>query len=210
MINNLPLIYKIYKKLLKSKRSYLKETGWIRSVEKGVPCDSHGNPLPWMNYSVIAFLNERLKKNMSLFEYGSGYSTLYFAKKVGSVTSVEYNKTWYEDIKKIKPHNVQIIYQEIEPCGKYCQTINSHGKGEYDIVVVDGRERFSCTKIALSKISSSGVIILDDSHREEYQEIFSHLKSEGFSSIEFEGLKPAGNRLDATAIFYRTGNCLNI
>lgn len=210
MIKKIALIYKIYKKLLKSKNSYLKATGWIKSVEKGIPSDSRGNPLPWMNYSAIAFLDGRLNKSMSLFEYGSGYSTLYWANKVGSVTSVEYNESWYEEIKKSKPGNVQLIYQEIEPNGKYCRTINNYAGGEYDIVVVDGRKRVECAQMALSKISPSGVIILDDAHREEYQEIFARLKSEGFSSIVFEGLKPAGNRLDATAIFYRPGNCLAI
>jgi hypothetical protein len=210
MMNKFALIYKVYKKLLKSKSSYLKATGWIKSIEKGFPSDSHGNPLPWMNYPVIAFLDGRLQKSMSLFEYGSGYSTLYFAQKVGRVTSVEYNKSWYEEINKSKPDNVQLIYQEIEPDGKYCRTINYDPGQEYDIVVVDGRARVECAKMALAKISSSGVIILDDAHREEYQVIFALFKSEGFSSIVFEGLKPAGHRLDATAIFYRPGNCLAI
>jgi protein-L-isoaspartate O-methyltransferase len=53
-----------------------------------------------MNYSVVEFLRQRLTKNMLLFEYGSGYSTLFFSKLVKKVVSVEYDKDWYERMSK--------------------------------------------------------------------------------------------------------------
>ncbi len=57
------------------KNHFLHKSGWMESKKRNYPCRSNGNELPWMNFSVIAFLEERLNKDQSLFEFGSGYST---------------------------------------------------------------------------------------------------------------------------------------
>ena len=51
--------------------SYLHSTGWIESKRRGYPCRPDGSELPWMNYAVVAFLERRLNKNLSVFEYGA-------------------------------------------------------------------------------------------------------------------------------------------
>ena len=58
--------------------SFLVKTGFLRSCAEGHPCRKDGTPLPWKNYAIIRFLEERLKPSLSMFEYGSGYSTLFF------------------------------------------------------------------------------------------------------------------------------------
>ena len=65
-------------RFLTNRDCYLKTTGFLNTYQKGYPCKLDGSPLPWMNYAVINFLDERLNKELKLFEYGSGYSTLYF------------------------------------------------------------------------------------------------------------------------------------
>ena len=75
--------------LLYERRSYLKKSGYLKSVITNKPCRQDGSPIPWMNYNIISFLEQRLSKDLSLFEYGSGNSTLFFADLVGSVVSVE-------------------------------------------------------------------------------------------------------------------------
>jgi len=62
--------------------SYLHLTGWVESHKRGYPCDRTGMEVPWMNYSVVAFLKERLNQKMSVFEYGCGYSTLFYSRLV--------------------------------------------------------------------------------------------------------------------------------
>ena len=66
--------------LLYTKRSYLKETGYLKSTIESKPCKKDGSPIPWMNYNVISFLEERLNKKLALFEYGCGNSTIFFFK----------------------------------------------------------------------------------------------------------------------------------
>ncbi len=44
---------------------------------------------PWITFRAILFLDAILQKDMKLWEFGSGSSTLYFAKRVTQVYSVE-------------------------------------------------------------------------------------------------------------------------
>jgi len=114
--------------LLINKKSYLRSTGYLRSFKQGHPCDENGEFLPWMNYPVIAFLKERLNKDINIFEYGSGYSTRFYAQRVDTVTSLEYNQLWYNRIKDTLPNNVTLIYQKSDIDGQYCRAIQKTEK----------------------------------------------------------------------------------
>jgi hypothetical protein len=63
---------------------YLKNIGWINTFNNKMPVDGNNNPLPWVTYSFIDFISERLTNSMDIFEYGSGNSTLWYSKKVKS------------------------------------------------------------------------------------------------------------------------------
>jgi len=108
----LKMLIRLYKKIIRNQKSALNTSGWLESFKRGYPCDLRGDPLPWMNYAVIALLNERLNRSMQLFEFGSGYSTKFYAKRVALVTSVEYDLDWYELLNSDKPDNVSLLYQK--------------------------------------------------------------------------------------------------
>jgi len=199
----------VLRKMVLRKSSYLHTTGWICSMKKGRPCKQNGTAIPWMNYAVIHFLEGRLKKNMHLFEFGSGYSTSYYANLVADVTSVEYDQQWLSFIKDKMPDNVQVIFKEKDVDNHYCRAINDSGK-KYDIVVVDGRDRVNCVIQSINCLSEQGVIILDDSHRERYWQGINFAQEKGFRSISFQGLKPPSYGTYETTILYRDHNCLGI
>ena len=54
----------------------------------------------------VTLIERRLKKDFSVFEYGSGYATLFYARFVKKVTSVEHNDGWYNQLKKSFPASV--------------------------------------------------------------------------------------------------------
>jgi hypothetical protein len=198
-----------YRKLARKKTSYLHATGWDNSYREKKPLDGEGNPVPWMNYPVISFLKERLHSNMHLFEFGSGYSTFFYAARVRSVTSVEYSPHWYKRIKDGSPENVNVLFREKDRDGLYAKSITD-SPPPFDVVVVDGIDRYSCIKRSVYALSDTGVILLDDSQRERYAEAINFLRAEGFRVLHFEGLKPCGYKLYRTSVFYRPGNCFNI
>jgi hypothetical protein len=203
------LRYRAYKMLIRNPNSYLHLSGWMRSLEAKKPMDCRGNPIPWMNFPVVSILQERLTKDLNLFEFGSGYSTLFYAKKVRAVISVEYDEKWLNIIKPQVPENVNIIFKREDVDGDYCRAIGETGE-QYDVVIVDGRDRVNCLKQSMSALSSKGVILLDDSQRDRYQEGIVFVKSKGFKALNLEGLKATGTEVDRTTIFYRQGNCFDI
>ena len=196
-------------RLFLRKDSFLVSTGFLRSCAAGRPCRQDGSPVPWMNYAVIHFLEERLQPSFSLFEYGSGTSTLFFASRVGRVVSVETDREWFEEVQRGSPDNVTLIHQACEPDADYCRIVNL-GDDKCDVVVIDGQDRQRCAVNACASLTKSGVIVLDDTSRESNLAVARHLQQSGFRRIDFEGPKPGGIVWDRTSVLYKQDNCLGI
>jgi precorrin-6B methylase 2 len=190
-----------------SSGGFLKETGWLKSVEKRMPVNKNGLALPWFTISFNYFLQERLKNEMSIFEYGSGNSTIYLSTKVAKICSLEHDKSWYEKMKYLLSKNVNYYHKQVDD--GYADFINS-SKEKYDVIVIDGRERVACAKNTIANLNDDGVIIWDNSLREKYKEGLEFLSNNGFKRIDFRGLNPGGTVLTATSIFYRNNNCFNL
>lgn len=208
-VNQLWLKLRACKNLVFNKNSFIYGTGWINSIEHLAPVDKDLSPIPWMNYHFIEFLSARLHNSLVVFEYGSGYSTSFWAGLVKSVTSVEYDKDWFDKVKTNLPVNVKLIFNDDLEGGEYAKTCKVQNN-KFDVVIVDGRNRIDCIKYALSGLKDDGVIVLDDSHRERYKGGFQLLKENGFKEITITGIKPVSSSFASTTIFYKSSNCLNI
>jgi hypothetical protein len=195
--------------LLYSKRSYLRNAGYLRSVRQKQPVRLDGSPIPWMNYNAISFLEQRLKRDMSLFEFGSGHSTLFFAELVGRVVSVECDRGWYDSLRPRLPGNVELLLCEPYAVDAYVGHLRSQPR-PFDVIVVDAEARAACLQAAPERLSERGAIVLDDAERPEYNPGVQHLLALGFRKLDFEGLKPGGIRAYRTSVFYRPGNALGI
>jgi hypothetical protein len=204
--NLLPLV--IWQRFLLSSSSILKTSGWLKSYVARKPVDADGSPIPWMNYAAVDFLKKRLRNDFDLFEWGSGYSTLFFSERVSSVTSVEYDSNWFELVRAQAPENAEIIYKAHDQ-NEYVNVVSTT-PNYYQVIVVDGRERVRCFFASFEKLTEDGVIILDDSNREKYQSAFEQAEKLGFKHIDFIGLKPRSHRAHQTTFFYRPDNCLKI
>ena len=89
--------------------SALDSWGWFESLRTGVPCDRNGSPIPWISYPAVFILRDRVKSTFRVFEFGSGYSTLWWAKNVAHVTSCEHDADWSRTIAKDAPDNVTLL-----------------------------------------------------------------------------------------------------
>jgi len=189
--------------------SYLVTTGFLHSKNVNRPVGLDDSPVPWLNYPINDFLGRRLSEQHSLFEYGSGYSTIFFSRRVKHVTSVEYDSDWFREVVNLTEglSNVNILFRQIGP--EYVNAISESGD-KYDIVLVDGRKRVECAISASDFLSEQGVVVLDDSERKKYLQVEEFYISNGYKCISFSGLKPAGFAESTTTIFYREGNCLGI
>lgn len=216
MINKIKRVFnvlvqpKILKQLISMNESgYLNEIGWINSFKNQMPMDKDSKPLPWVTYGFIDFISDRLNKDMDIFEYGSGNSTLWYGERVNSVTSVEHDRDWYEKIKSNMPKNVNINYQKLVYNDKY-SNFSNNSNVKFDIVIVDGRDRVNCVKNAIFSIKDNGIIVLDDSEREQYKEGIEFLQHKNFKKLDFWGISPGLLYKKNTTIFYKSSNCLGI
>lgn len=191
-------------------RGYLHDTGWVNSFSKQRPVDQQNNPVPWLTLPFNAFIRDRLKPELTIFEFGSGNSTLFYAKRVKSVVSVENDKGWFDTIKNSMPNNVTLIFEELKSKDdRYAKAALITGN-KYDVIVVDGRERVKCIYNSLQCLTDSGVLVLDNSDREEYNAGINYLLQSGFKKIDFWGIAPSFAHQTCTTVFYRTHNCLDI
>jgi hypothetical protein len=192
------------------KNSALKDQGWFLSFEKSQPINNSGQPIPWITYPAIYFLEKRLQNvtNLSIFEYGAGNSSLWWTNYSSKVDSVEHDPAWFQSILKIKNGKLNIYLENLESDQYIKKPLSLNQK--YNIVVVDGRRRVECVKNSIAALKEDGILILDNSNRSEYLEAFSFLEMQGFHHVEFGGMTPMGVELSETAIFYREKNFLNL
>lgn len=190
-------------------KGYLANIGWFSSFDNQQAMDQQGDPLPWVTYSFIDFIKPRLSKNLSIFEYGSGSSTLFYAKHVKRVVSVEHDEAWYNKIVKSKAQNAEMIFSKLETGGEYSKKAATLGE-QFDIIIVDGRDRVNCCISSISALTPAGVLVLDDSERPEYDKARTFLKDAGFKELSFSGISPGLFYLKATSVFYKADNCLHI
>ncbi|PJI92516.1 methyltransferase family protein [Yoonia maricola] len=147
--------------------------------------------VPWWTYDAIdavdAFLTDH--PDATVFEYGSGASTVWLAKRAGTVASVEHDEAWYllmqSRIGALK--NAKITHVPADPdlsqdplyhaqkegyAGQsfeaYAKEIMAKAK-RYDVIVIDGRARVACLETAKHFLAPDGIIVFDNTKRQRYQ-----------------------------------------
>ena len=190
-------------------KGYLATIGWFTAFDTHQAVDEAGQPLPWVTYSFIDFIKTRLNKELSIFEYGSGNSTLFYAKRVKRVVSVEHDEAWFKKIVEEKASNAEMIFTHLEKGGEYCQKAKLLGE-KFEVIIVDGRDRVNCCKHSIDALTPNCVLVLDDSEREMYQEARTFLTEKGFKELPFTGISPGLFYNKATSVFYKADNCLGI
>lgn len=190
--------------------SGLKREGWFESLTQLMPVDARGEPIPWMNYPVINFLDERLSSEHIVFEYGSGNSTKWFSGRVKAVTSIEHDSEWGEIVKPGLPSNSTLELHTTKE--EYINSLSEFSIRESppDVVIVDGKWREECIREAIGVLKESSVVVVDDCDREEYTAGIKALEDSGFDRIVISGMKPMDFGESSTAIFYRDSNCFEI
>ena len=159
--------------------------------------DKDGNDIPWFCYPAIEYLEELDISEKTVFEYGSGHSSRYWARRAKNVISVDQNPEWYEKGRENLASNQTIILQEDEQ--NYANEIKRHGT--FDIIVIDGAFwRLSCALAVEGRLNKGGVIILDNS--EWYVKAAEQLRSYGYLQVDMKGFCPINPYCTCTTFFF--------
>jgi len=118
----------------------------------------------------VAFLDKWLGRNHVGIEWGTGRSTLWLARRIGRLTSIEHDPAWFErtcrGLDKLSVGRVRILMRETS-AQDYAGITDEFEDGGLDFALVDGVSalRDACTLAAISKIREGGLLILDDAQR---------------------------------------------
>ena len=167
--------------------------------------------MPWFSYAAIDFLDLFLEPHMTVCEYGSGGSTVFFAQRAKSVFSIEDNPTWFELVsKKLRERSLPNVTLVLCPFdfkqatdfehSAYLQAIPDE---RFDVIVVDGAEEWTpvrpvCFRKAESRVKRGGIIVLDDSWR--YPELRRDHRAKEFKV--FESVGPGRPGVTSTDVFF--------
>jgi len=165
--------------------------------------DAKGNYVPWLTYPFIDFIENLDLSDCSVFEFGSGSSTFWWSERVKNVVSVEMDSSWFDFIYSRRPSNVEIAL--CQNGGEYPHAINAT-VNNFDIIVVDGAERYKSATCAIQKLSEEGVIILDNC--DWYPNAATMLRSNGFVQLDFYGFSPNNSFPSITSLFYKNNTLL--
>ena len=129
---------------------------------------------PWLTRQANSLLSTLLKPTDVGLEWGSGRSTSWFAQRIKHLTSVEHDEAWYKEvsgrIKSANILNVNYLFRKLAgeyekpDRSPYVQVANIFTKNSLDFVLVDGRYRDICANMALEKICSGGIIVIDNAN----------------------------------------------
>ena len=188
--------------------SYLIDVGWFDSLEKKMCININGEYMPWISYPMYEFLDNRIKEDFVVFEYGMGASTYYWVKKVKTIVSVDNDLAWYNEVKNKNQKSI-LHYMKIETGNDYVNSISLDNL-LYDIIFIDGRKRLECVYKSIKFLTKRGVVILDNSDRDKYAKAFDFFNKKGFRELTIGGLVVSHYMKSSTTIFYKNDNCLKI
>jgi hypothetical protein len=174
--------------------------GGARSLKEGRCLDRDGGPIPWYTYPAIAFLSAYDFSEATVFEYGAGNSTLWWAGRAAQVTTVESDEGWAEYVRSFLPVNC-VLHLAADPA-RYARAVRLN-PSNYDIIVVDGMNpdglRLRCVEEALSCLRPGGMIVLDNS--DWLPNSCAILRDAGLIEIPLVGLVPLNASAGATSVF---------
>jgi hypothetical protein len=174
--------------------------------------------VPWWTYRAIDVVEAWFAARphpIRVFEYGSGASTLWLARRADEVHSVEHHAGFAEHIRPALEKRPNIDFHIVEsvqssspavPSAKegnarrdfsdYVATIDKVG-GTFDLIVIDGRAREACLVAALPRLAEDGIIVYDNSWRARYRRAIA---ASGVRERKLWGLTPTLPYPDQTSV----------
>ncbi len=119
--------------------------------------------LPWLGFRAIKYLDHLIQPDWNILEFGSGMSTIWFARRCASLVSIETNRAWHAAVtamlaqRGLQNVNYRIVTQSEG------HLLEDYEDSFFDLVLVDGVSRDQAMITALKKVKPGGYVYLDNS-----------------------------------------------
>jgi hypothetical protein len=207
MTQSLP-VTRSWPKRLKGLRRAYRRSWWISSYFNALgawqsyfwdrPVTRTREPLPWMTYPAIEYLRQLDLSASFVFEYGSGHGSLFWSARARRVVSVEDNLAWIEELRPKCAPNQTIVFAARPD--EYVQAISGLDQPP-DLIIIDGKYRYSCARYAVQAVPQCPMIVLDNS--DWLPRTCGFLTESGFAQFDFIGPSPLNAFASATSVFVR-------
>lgn len=174
-----------------------------QSIRTGLPVDAQGRPIPWITYPALDYLSQLDFSQSSVLEYGGGQSSLWWAERAESVTTVEGEGEWAATLRRCAPANLTIIGPVEAPA--YAQAPLGSGQ-TYHVIIIDGLMRFDSAKASLPFLAPGGFLLLDNA--DWHPHVCAWLRAQGLVEIDFHGFGPVNDYTWCTSLFMRAHSIL--
>lgn len=181
--------------------------GQKRSIIEQRSVDLKGDPIPWYTYPALEYIYQFDLSKLDIFEYGSGNSSIFWGKRANKVISIEDNNEWFNYVNNAKLDNMTIYLRQDKD--GYINSIKEHNR-KFNIIIIDGKWRTSCARVAVNYLRDGGIIIFDNT--DWFLKASIILRNSGFYQIDFNGFGPINDYSWTTSIFINrsTGMKINI
>jgi len=170
--------------------------GHLLSSRLRLPVTAAGEPLPWYTYPAIEYLQQLDFSARHVFEFGAGNGSQFWAQRAKSVTTVEHDAQWFKTVEQRKRSNQTLLLRQ--DLQTYALAIGTFARN-FDLIIVDGANRFACAKAALRYLENGGMIILDNS--DWHPKTAALLREADLIQIDFTGFGPVNNYTWTTSLF---------
>ena len=126
---------------------------------------------PWIVPEALTYLSSIIQPSWRVFEWGSGGSTVYFARRCASVVSIEHHDKWYYDtqgkLSRELTSPVDLKYIPLRPGDEsYPDAILDYPDNYFNLVFVDGEvtKRDRSLDNSWAKVVPDGYVMLDNSN----------------------------------------------
>lgn len=127
---------------------------------------------PWLTPAAVGILDGWLRPGDTVFEWGSGRSTAWFARRVSQVSSVEHDPQWFSEVEEqLQRSQGASVARYLHPAHEGVNDESSHdyvtaigvlADETVDLVLVDGLHRDQCALNAVQKLRPGGLLVLDN------------------------------------------------
>ncbi len=130
----------------------------------------------WIPRNAQKEIEKHIQPNWRVLEFGAGLSTVWWAKRVESITSIEHDRGWYTEIQqKLEAggwKNVDFRFRDLE---LYETAVKDIESGSMDFLVVDGIKRLECMHEAVRLVKrGGGFVYLDNSDVQSVERLMAY------------------------------------
>ncbi len=147
---------------------------------------------PFLGEHTIRMIGQIITRKTSVLEFGGGGSTIWFARRAKRVLTIEGNITFAIAIIK-KLNQEKLKNTEVRYSPKYTLFHLMVPPNTFDLVLLDGRKRLACARLAVNSLKPNGWIVLDNSEAVKNKTCVEYLGSLGWKKWETSGYKLTSN-----------------